>query len=177
MSADPNSSGRPPELKLVQEPPPSRDFCLYADAVSKSLSPSVSSGGLTADEVCRFAEKHGWRDPLKEVTYAVWARRYELENGWCESAVVDAAELPDDVPAFVRRYWHGFLLLVRCRWFDESYYGRPVLFTLKWASAWCGLSVWQCKDARAYLTRLGVLVDSGERFGRATLWLPRRGGW
>ncbi len=135
---------------------------------------------LEDDAIRAFAEEHGWRPrpgregQLSPVAFALWARRCEIENGWRVPAAVDAADLPDQVPDFVRVYWQGFLLLLGCRWLDERYRGRPAPFTHDWASAWCGLTLEECKAARIHLKKLGALIEASEKARYAKRWLPWR---
>jgi hypothetical protein len=159
----------------VDHPTETLETFVNAAGVGSTVSavPKVSVGKVDFDEVRKFAERHGYSGDLKKLAAWTWATRYEIENGLREPFPVNAAALPADVPDYAQRYWHGFVHLLEIRWSDPAHRGKGAVFAAAFAAVWCGVEKWQTKEARQLLVELGLLIDSGERWGKATLWLPK----
>jgi hypothetical protein len=108
----------------------------------------------------------------KTPTYALWALRTEIALGRREPAEVPHRLLSESVYPVVERVYDGFINLLRCRWTQPEWQGKPAPYTYDFAAEWCGsLEPWQARAAIKNLERLGAMVEAGT-YRRAKLWLP-----
>jgi hypothetical protein len=107
------------------------------------------------------------------VLTAAWKIRVAIERGLVRPAHVGATPLFATVGEVTRAVYYGFLFLLACKWLYAK--GEATVFCRTFAGPWCGVSERQARDAITALKRLGYLIDTGERYRQATLWLPRSG--
>jgi hypothetical protein len=100
-----------------------------------------------------------------------WKVRLAVENGLAYPAPVDTVALPVGTDGATDAVWNGFVFLLGCKRLWSPKPGST--YSREFAAPWSGVSVWQARDAITVLSRIGYLIDSGERAGRATIWLPR----
>lgn len=146
-----------------------RDRTPKGDSFLRSLPYSIA-------DVLRYAGAAGYELGVRPgekppaALYA-WKVRLAVENRRAHPAPVDAAEFPAAADPITAAVWNGFVFLIGCKrlW-------SPALcstYTREFAAPWSGVSVRQAREAITVLSRMGYLIDTGERAGRATIWLPR----
>lgn len=112
--------------------------------------------------------------PPRGPELATWALRLLVETGHVAPAAVEAHQLPDDVPASVRRVYEGFLLLLAVKWLHTP--GEATTFSWRFAAGWCGVSKSTAERAMRQLMGDGYIRKVGEAkatFGRSMgLFLP-----
>jgi hypothetical protein len=108
----------------------------------------------------------------KEIAF--WTRRIAHEAGEFEAEPVELPELAADADGPVTRAHEGFALLLRVRWADGPHV--PAAFSIRFAAAWCGLSLRDARYAIGELQRLGVIRHTGSQ-GRVREYLPGEVGW
>lgn len=112
--------------------------------------------------------------PPSRTEVATWALRLLVETGHVAPAAVEAHQLPDDVPASVRRVYEGFLLLLAVKWLHTP--GEATTFSWRFAAGWCGVSKSTAERAMTRLMKDGYIRKVGETtatFGRSMgVFLP-----
>jgi hypothetical protein len=124
----------------------------------------------SVDDVRARARRVG-RDPgLKTPEFVTWKIRLAVEEGVVAPAQVNTIALPDSFNPATKLVWHGFVLLLACKWLYA--FGEPTVFSREFAAPWSGVSVQQANDGITTMKRAGYMIEVG-KFRRSTLWLPR----
>jgi hypothetical protein len=94
-----------------------------------------------------------------------------VEEGRARPEPVDTVALPANTDVVTRAVWDGFVFLLGCKRLSLPALGST--YTREFAGPWSGVTVKQAYRGITALSRMRYLLDSGERAGRATIWLPR----
>jgi hypothetical protein len=142
---------------------------LLKSQVSRNRGSTTRAHPSTA-AVRAFAASLGIEKPTISQR-ALLARRLSFEEGLEPATSVPAVDLPPEARPVVGTVYDGFLLLVACRWAHT--YGAPVVFTRKFAAAWCAVTEDEARAAIHDLHRLYRVIERvPEKSGRAWQWLP-----
>jgi hypothetical protein len=117
----------------------------------------------------RAASAYGVDHLRSNIELAVWLRRLAHEHGCFAPVAVSLPMVPAGTAEHVEQARRGFELLIGLRWADLA--PRPVAYSVRFAAAWCGLSLRAAHVARTELCELGVIVEAG-RVGRIPLFAP-----
>ena len=117
----------------------------------------------------RAAEGYGVDQLRSNIEIAIWLRLLLYEAGRFTPAEVAPFELPEDVDEAVRSTLAGFRLLVGLRWADAP--PRPVVFSVRFCAAWCGLTFRESRESIDTLLSLRAIEQAGMS-GRNRLLLP-----
>lgn len=101
--------------------------------------------------------------------YTEWRMRLLVEAELVAPAAVELPPVPGDAAMPIKLAHAGLLLLFRCRWALE--YGRPLPYTERFASTWCGLRRRDAKVAVAALRRWGVIRKVDEAPSANPRWI------
>ena len=101
---------------------------------------------------------------------AVWKLRLAREAGLLEPLAFERPPAPRER---LEPVWQGFLDLLALRWQIDP--EAPAPFTVRFASAWCGLPKRQVHEALVELARTGTLQLVGRDPRGTRLWLPPDG--
>jgi hypothetical protein len=151
-------------------------------------TPSVTLAWDPKTETLKYHDWHRRSGPEWFLLAHVYAARFTGEAVWLRGPalmtwqlrlLVDAsivppypvrlAELPNDAPATLKRVYHGYWHLLRCKWLYTP--EAPTPFTWRFAAAWCEVGERQAGEAMAWLLKHGY-IRQVEKFRRTALFLP-----
>jgi hypothetical protein len=115
------------------------------------------------------AQFTGEADWLRGPALITWQLRLLVDASIVPPYPVRLAELPSDAPATVKRIYHGYWHLLRCKWLYTPL--APTPFTWRFAAAWCQMGERQAGEAMTWLLKHGYLRQVGT-YHRMALFLP-----
>jgi hypothetical protein len=140
-----------------------------ADAFLRSLPYSVTDVLTRARAAGYVMEiRHGEKPPA---AFYAWKVRLAVEERRVRPAPIETVALPANTDVVTRAVWDGFVFLLGCKRLSLLALGST--YTREFAGPWSGVTVKQAREAITALSRMRYLIDSGEKSGRATIWLPR----
>jgi len=105
------------------------------------------------------------------ILLATWQRRVAFEVGAFSPVVVDLPALRPGSPDAAHSVRAGVALLFGLRWADGP--RRPVAWSVRFAAAWCEISVRDAGVGTRIVLDQGV-INEVERRGRTRLYIPAR---
>jgi hypothetical protein len=154
-------------------PLPGHKGSAYVDSIpdqpSTELRLLCCSGRWRSLGEVRAVLSYGEDHLLSNIQNATWLRRLAYEVDAFTPADVRLRPLAPDAPEYLRRAHAGFELLIGLRWADGP--RRPVAWSVRFVSAWCGLTFREAHAAIAELRQAGLIVEAG-RVGRMSVYLP-----
>jgi hypothetical protein len=105
------------------------------------------------------------------ILLATWGRRIGFEVGAFSPVVVDLPALQPGSPDAAYSVRAGLALLYGLRWADGP--GRPVAWSVRFAAAWCEISMRDAGLGTRIVLDQGV-INEVDRRGRTRLYMPGR---
>lgn len=114
----------------------------------------------------RFTGKVAW---IRGPALVAWQLRLLVDASIVPPYPVRLADLPSNAPTTVKRVYHGYWHLLRCKWLYIPQ--SPTPFTWRFAAAWCEMGERQAGEAMAWLLKHGYLRQV-DKHRRTALFLP-----
>jgi hypothetical protein len=107
---------------------------------------------------------------FKGATLAMWKLRLLLDADLVAPPHVEIPALADNAPEHARLAYPGLRRLFQAR--ALSSWGLACAITPRFFASWCRITPHEAREARHYFRTHGTIVRTGERLGRADLYVP-----